>query len=75
MIKVKVITHFYKDDLECGGDYAKVTIELNGNQVITYGDQYHEKGIEKSEGFIDALKLIYGDQLLIEPIDVADYDY
>jgi hypothetical protein len=74
-LKVKKITRYEIDDTDCGGDYSEVLIEIRGEVVATYGDHYHDKGQEKAEGFIDALKHIYGENLVVvEHEDRNDYE-
>ena len=59
MKEIKIITHYYNIDTNFGGDYAGVSVYLDNVLVKTYGDYYHDKGTEKSEGFLDGIKYIY----------------
>ncbi len=72
---VTITVHYPKSDKEMDGDYYDVTIDLTLGKLHyqqTYGDYYHEKGTEKVQGFVDALKLIYGSKFPIIRADVAD---
>jgi hypothetical protein len=54
--KLEIITHYCADDVDCSGDYCMITIKLNDIEVTTFGDHYHDKGWDKTEGFIAAAK-------------------
>lgn len=70
---VEVITHFSKEeDSTCNGDYYDVSININGVEVIRYGDAYHDKGKDKAKGWIDALKYTYGDSFEVVETNIAD---
>lgn len=56
--KITVQTVYYKDDEEFERDYHSIRILQDGEIIQEYGDHYHDKGEEKSEGFIDALRLV-----------------
>ena len=48
-----VITHYFKCDKEFLSDYASIDICLpNGELVASWGDNYHDRGQEKAEGFV-----------------------
>lgn len=57
--RLKVIIFFEKEDTQFLGDYIKVGIIINNDFSITYGDSYHDKGIEKSEGFVKAIQTYF----------------
>ena len=72
---VTVTTHYPQSDKEMDGDYYDVGIDFHrGNDVFyqEYGDSYLDKGREKAEGFVDALKCLYGHKLPVLKIQVAD---
>lgn len=71
--QIDIIEHFAVDDPDCIGDYCSVEIRINNESVIEYDDDYHDKGQEKAQGFIDALKYL---GCYIEPNtdQVADYE-
>lgn len=74
-MKLKIITHFYNDDPDCSGDYASVTVELEGMVIANYGDYYHDKGEEKAEGFIDGVRYMnnrHNEPTQVEYESVAD---
>jgi hypothetical protein len=60
MIKFKEVVHYHVDDTDCCGDYYRIEIFKDGVLVAQYGDQYHDKGAEKSEGFFEAVRLLLG---------------
>lgn len=49
---LKIVEHFDLEYTEIGGDYSHVTIELDSEVLAEYGDDYHDKGLEKAEGFV-----------------------
>lgn len=70
-----VTTHFPKSDKDMYGDYYDVTINayINGKMYSAqYGDSYHDKGWEKAEGFVDALKMLYGPKFPVLKLRSAD---
>lgn len=72
---VTVTMHYPKSDKEMWGDYYDVTINIAcGDKMfhMDYGDAYHDKGWEKSLGFLDALKVLYGDKIPILQLRAAD---
>ena len=69
------LTHFDKDDEDFGGDYASVSIFVNGKEVITYGDHYHEKGRERAEAFIEGLEYALDVKAKITQEKIADWEY
>ena len=74
---VTVTTHYPKSDKEMWGDYYDITINVACGDVMLhmdYGDSYHDKGYAKAEGFVDALKLLYGDKIPVLNLRAADRD-
>jgi|GEM_PF-6372807 len=69
---VEIVTHFLKDDPECICDYTSVDILINGKRVEDYGDAYHDRGDEKVDGFLDALKFLGVDLSIVKRTEVAD---
>ena len=61
-MKVQMVMHFGVEDKDCGGEYFEVTVVVDDTVVITYGDDYHEKGEDKALGFIDALRHTAGEE-------------
>lgn len=64
--KLKVITHYSKDDPKMIGDYTGVEIfkeETNGMFTLLkrYGDYYHDKGLERAAGFLQGYSAALGD--------------
>lgn len=56
--KITVQTVYFKDDKDFNTDYHSVRILQDGELIQEYQDSYHDKGTEKAEGFVDALKLV-----------------
>ena len=72
---ITVTTHYQKSDTECGSDYCDVHIDVTVKDKryhMDYGDAYHDKGHEKAEGFVDALKIVFGSKFPVIRVDVAD---
>ena len=72
--QIDIIKHFLIDDKDFSGDYCSIELRVNDENVIEYGDDYHDKGDEKVEGFLDALKYL---GCKVEPSheEIADYEY
>lgn len=53
--QLTVITHYAKGRL--GGDYydVEIVLESTGEVIAQFGDHYHDKGLEKAEGFIEGV--------------------
>ena len=70
-----VTAHYPKSDKEMYGDYYDVTINVACGDMMLhmeYGDAYHDKGWEKAQGFVDALKLLYGSKFPVLQLRAAD---
>lgn len=71
--KVLVVTHYFKDDKKFYRDYTSIEIFINEVLTVEYGDDYHDKGYERSKGFLDCMKHIYP-KVVIKETNIADYD-
>jgi len=72
----KLVRHFPPSDPGCLGDYHYLDITLNDDPVISYGDHYHDKGEDKAQGFLHALRFIYGrENILFTEESKADSEY
>lgn len=71
--KVKVVMHFPKWDTKYYGDYSSIDVYIDGQCVTTYGDYYHDKGLDKVEGFIEGLRF-FQPTFEVERVNVADWD-
>jgi len=60
-LKVCVVVHYWETDINCSHDYTSIDIVIGGVVVADYGDAYHDKVRDKVAGFIDALRIVYGD--------------
>lgn len=64
MILTRLIL-YASDDSEFSGDYESVEIlDPRGVVIAKFGDWYHDKGFEKSEGFIEGVKWTLGNKKL-----------
>ena len=69
---IKVITHFFDNDPECGGDYQSIEVIINNKLVEEYGDYYHDHSQDKIEGFLNGLKWCLGKIPKVKYITKAD---
>lgn len=71
------IVHYSKDDPDFGGDYESIDIcDAQGGVVASFGDYYHDKGQEKSDGFIAGVRWAIGKQkLTVKERNIADGQY
>lgn len=60
MKKVEIISYYDFKDKKFDYDYEEIDIYVDGKLAECYGDDYHDKGYDKSDGFVDALNFIYG---------------
>lgn len=60
--KIVIIKHFEKEDTTFDGDYISIDVFFNDQKVYTVGDQYHDKGITKVLGFLDACEWFFGQE-------------
>lgn len=75
MKTLKIVTHYFETDPRFLGDYTSVEVHLDGVKVVEYGDAYHDKGQDKAQGFVDAVKALVGEEHLnIQHERVADYN-
>lgn len=56
MIKFREVVYI----IERSGDYSRIEIYRDDVLVQEYGDQYHDKGREKAEGFFDGIIELLG---------------
>ena len=74
-MQITVRMHYSVEDPECGSDYYSIEIlDAAGKVLQSYGDAYHDKGWEKAEGFLDAMRAFD----LLDTVtreDVADAEY
>ena len=54
--QIDIITIFAEDDVDCGGDYCAVRIMEGDKQLRHFGDEYHDKGRARAQGYIAALQ-------------------
>lgn len=74
MKKVVIMTRYGNDDPEFDSDYYEILIhDEHGKKLAHFGDYYHDKGWEKTEGFVLGLKICYPN-LDVENISVADFE-
>lgn len=64
-IKAVAITAFYPPD-GIGGDYYSIGVyAMDGTRLAHYGDYYHDKGEDRSEGFVEGLSVAYGRKIKV----------
>lgn len=73
MQHITVCTHYDKDENGLHGDYRYVTITINGTEVRRYGDEYHDRGLDKARGFVDGYKSAVKDVVIDYMEDEANY--
>jgi len=74
---IKIVTHYYKDDVEFIGDYCSKEIFVNEKKVWELEDEYHSGGYARVEGFIQGYKKAKGlkeNELEIVCDNIADYE-
>jgi hypothetical protein len=86
-MRIIIVTHHdRKEDPNCECDYCGISVWIEKPEwvlapnflscVATYGDHYHDKGLQKAEGFVDALKSIFDTtEVVYESRADADNDY
>lgn len=72
-ITITQIVHYSADDKDCGGDYLDVELlDADGKQIATFDDYYHDKGLEKCEGFISGVEYALDVKVKLVVKNVAD---
>ena len=75
MSRLTVVTHYAIDDPEYNRDYISTDlVDGHGNLLATFGDECNDKGDQKSEGFIECLR-IYNPDMTIQYKKIADCDH
>lgn len=72
---ITVTTHYTTTDPECVSDYYDIEVNLylgHKHFRMEYGDNYHDSGQSKAQGFIDAIRVMYGSKFPVIYVDVAD---
>ena len=73
MMKILEITHYPKSDKKCWGDYWDVELQdEKGNTIAEFGDAYHDKGLDKAQGFIEGVSWAKGVKINVIRKNVAD---
>lgn len=57
MYNLKTVAHYEKG---CGGDYVKVTVEMDGEILREFGDFYHDKGHIRADAYVMAFYDLFG---------------
>jgi len=70
----QVITHYHIKDKDFDREYYDIEIiDLNTNKIIkTFGNEYHDKGEDKTETFLEAIKTVTGKNISVEYFNIAD---
>ena len=67
------ITHYGESDKKFMYDYYSVTLKDGLGEVIAhYGDSYHDRGLEKAEGFIAGVEWATGKKVTLKREKIAD---
>ena len=73
MINLTRVIHYSVDDEECNGDYYSVELkDSNGRTVARWGDDYHDKGLDKAEGFIQGVEYVTRTKVKLTEQERAD---
>lgn len=56
-VHLVVTTHYSTGDTGFNSDHCGITITVDDILIAEYGDEYHDKGTAKAQGFIDAVHL------------------
>jgi hypothetical protein len=70
----KIVIHYAIEDKECDGDYISVDIIFNNKKVKSYGDAYHDHGLQKALAFVEGCEFITQNKIKIIRIDLPDID-
>lgn len=71
-MKLKQVTHYSKGDPSCYGDYYDIELLSETGMVIVEYADYHNRGQEKMEGFIEGVEWVLGEKVTIEKKNIAD---
>lgn len=76
-MKLKAIWHYSVEDKEHITDYYDIELwdPYLERVIATWGDEYHDNGAYKLEGFIQGVEWMNGHKVELEREDVADRDY
>jgi hypothetical protein len=72
--KVEVITHYFKDDENCYGEYTSIEIIVDGELAVEFGSCYDDKGSERAETYLECMEQC-GFKGRVVKTEVADYEY
>lgn len=71
---INVTTIYCEDDPKCIGDYCEINLELF-NETLgeyiytkTFGDEYHDKGRDRSEAVVEFIKDFMDDEFEISVV-------
>ena len=65
-------THYAEDDTGFHGDYyAVVLLDGLGEEIAAFGDAYHDKGLEKSDGFLAGAAYGFGREIKVVERKIA----
>ena len=70
-MKITQIIHYAEDDSKFERDYYSIVLkDSTGKTIATFGDNYHDSGMERAEGFIAGIAWATENivELLIEEI-------
>lgn len=64
-----------EDDDPFFGDYRFIILKDEDIEIAYFGDYYHDKGLEKCEGFIKGMEYVLKEEIEVETINLADAEY
>lgn len=74
---VEIRVRYFTEDTEFKWDYSEVVLTMHWESGFvdtrTWGDAYHDRGLEKCEAFCDAL-IYLNPQLVVTRLDIADFE-
>lgn len=70
--------HYNKNDTKFSKDYTSIEVLIDGTVVAEYGDEYHDRGMERADSFIDGYVLgvqeFLTEEIELSVDEVADYE-
>ena len=68
--------HYSKEDEDFSGDYYSIVLKDKfGGEVDSFGDDYHDRGMERMEGFLRGVEYATKRKPVTAMIQIADKEY
>ena len=71
-MELDFVYHYEVDDKDCSGDYWDIEVFHKGELITEFGDEYHDRGMDKLEGFIEGIEWITDSDVIVNRTEVAD---